>query len=84
VIRQLEFEGLDFDVVLIGGMFDGGPLLIEPMRQTILALAPGARLVRLTVPPVIGAVLLGMEQAGLAALERRETLIDSARTILPG
>jgi N-acetylglucosamine kinase-like BadF-type ATPase len=83
VIRQLEFEGLDFDVVLIGGMFDGGPLLIEPMRQTILALAPGARLLRLTVPPVIGAVVLGMEQAGLPAYERREMLIHSARTILP-
>ena len=79
VIRQLEFEALAFDVVLIGSMFDGGPELIEPMRQTIHALAPGARLVRLTVPPVIGAVLLGMEKAGLAALERRERLILSAR-----
>jgi N-acetylglucosamine kinase-like BadF-type ATPase len=83
VIRQLEFEELAFDVVLIGSMFDGGPMLIEPMRRTIHALAPGARLVRLAVPPVIGAVLLGMEQAGLAALERREALIHSARTFLP-
>jgi N-acetylglucosamine kinase-like BadF-type ATPase len=84
VIRQLEFEELAFDVVLVGSMFDGGPKLIEPMRETIHALAPGARLVRLTVPPVIGAVLLGMEQGGLPALERREALIDSARKILPG
>jgi len=52
-------------VVLIGSMFDGGPALIEPMRQTIHALALRARLVRLTAPPVIGAVLLGMQQAGL-------------------
>jgi N-acetylglucosamine kinase-like BadF-type ATPase len=83
VIRQLEFEELAFEVVLIGSMFDAGPMLIEPMRQTIHALAPGARLVRLTVPPVIGAVLLGMQQAGLAALERREALIHSAHEILP-
>lgn len=83
VVRQLEFEELAFDVVLVGSMFEGGPMLIEPMRQTIHALAPGARLVRLTVPPVIGAVLLGMEQAGLPAPERREALIDSARTFLP-
>jgi N-acetylglucosamine kinase-like BadF-type ATPase len=82
VIRQLEFEGLAFDVVLVGSMFDGGRMLVEPMRETIHALAPGARLLRLTVPPVIGAVLLGMEQVGLAALERRETLIDSARSRL--
>ena len=83
VIRQLEFERLAFDVVLVGSMFDGGPMLIEPMDQTIHALAPGARLVRLTVPAVIGAVVLGMEQAGLAALQRREVLIHSARKILP-
>ena len=65
VIRQLEFEKLTFDVVLIGSMFDGSPLLIEVMRETIHQLAPGARLVRLTVPPVVGAVVLGMEVAGL-------------------
>jgi N-acetylglucosamine kinase-like BadF-type ATPase len=65
VIRQLKFEMLDFDVVLVGSMYDGGPMLTEPMRQTILALAPGARLVRLENLPVTGAVLLGMEAAGI-------------------
>jgi N-acetylglucosamine kinase-like BadF-type ATPase len=64
VIRQLAFEQLDFEVVLIGSMFDGGAMLIEPMRRTIHACASGARLVRLEKPPVIGAVLLGMEAAG--------------------
>jgi N-acetylglucosamine kinase-like BadF-type ATPase len=61
VIRQLGFENLEFDVVMTGSMFDGGAMLIEPMRETIQKLAPGARLVRLRVPPVIGAVMLGME-----------------------
>src|SRR5688500_16895085 len=32
VIRQLEFENLAFDVVMTGSMFDGGRMLIEPMR----------------------------------------------------
>lgn len=64
VIRQLGFESLAFDVVLVGSMFNGGPLLVEPMRQTIEAFAPGARLVRLSAPPVTGAVVLGMEAAG--------------------
>jgi N-acetylglucosamine kinase-like BadF-type ATPase len=77
VIRQLEFEALAFDVVLIGSMFDGGPLLVEPMRRTLHALAPGARLVRLSSPPVIGAILLGMEQAGIDALARRAALVES-------
>ena len=65
VIRQLAFEELEFDVVLIGSMFDGGKLLIEPTRQTIQAYAPGARLVRLMTPPVTGAALLGMEATGI-------------------
>jgi N-acetylglucosamine kinase-like BadF-type ATPase len=64
VIRQLGFESLEFDVVQVGGMFSGGPRLVEPMRETILRIAPGARLVRLSSPPVTGAVLLGMEAAG--------------------
>ncbi|HET9588668.1 MAG TPA: BadF/BadG/BcrA/BcrD ATPase family protein [Anaerolineales bacterium] len=65
VIRQLEFENIAFDVVMTGSMFEGGPRLIEPMQQTILKVAPKARLVRLRVPPVVGAVMLGMEAATL-------------------
>ena len=61
VIRQLEFENLAFDVVMTGSMFEGGPMLIEPMRETIHKLAAKARLVRLRVPPVIGAAMLGLE-----------------------
>ena len=64
VIRQLEFENLAFDVVMTGSMFDGGAKLIDPMRTTIHKLAPQARLVRLSVPPVVGAVILGMEADG--------------------
>ena len=64
VIRQLEFENLAFDVVMTGSMFEGGPMLIEPMRETIHKLAPKARFVRPNVPPVIGAAILGMEAGG--------------------
>ena len=63
VIRQLHFEALEFDVVLLGSMFNGGPTLIDPLRESIAELAPCARLVRLQTLPVVGAVLLGMEQA---------------------
>ena len=78
VIRQLEFENLSFDVVMTGSMFEGGPMLIEPMRATIHKVAPKARLVRLSVPPVIGAVLLGMEAAGWNATpEIRKTMNES-------
>lgn len=78
VIRQLEFEKLTFEVVMIGGMFGAGGLLIESMRDKIHSLAPGAELVRLHVSPVIGSVMIGMEQGGLRPnSEIRQTLINT-------
>ncbi len=78
VVRQLEFENLAFDVVMTGSMFEGGPLLIEPMRAAIHTLAPKARLVRLSVPPVTGAAMLGMEAAGFQVTPAiRKTMKES-------
>ncbi|MCB8976722.1 MAG: ATPase [Ardenticatenaceae bacterium] len=78
VIRQLEFEQETFDVVLSGSLFKGGPLLIDPMWQAIIDFAPQARLVHLTVPPVMGSVILGMAQASVVATAvTRQNLINS-------
>lgn len=85
VIRQLGFEELAFDVVLSGSMFEGGAMLIEPMRSTIQKLAPKSCLVRLKVPPVLGAVLIGMEQGQLpitAAI--RATLAETVHEVKNG
>jgi len=84
VIRQLGFEDLEFKVVQVGSMHNGGWRVFEPMRETIHAVAPGARFVRLIVPPVVGAVLLGLEAAGLDAQALRPALIASTRTFLAG
>jgi N-acetylglucosamine kinase-like BadF-type ATPase len=65
VIRQLDLAEEAFDVVLSGSLYKAGQPLIETMRQTIQAAAPKANLVRLEAPPVVGGVLLGMEQVGL-------------------
>ena len=82
VIRQLEFENLAFDVVLAGSMFEGGSMLIDPMRETIYKLAPQARLVRLRVPPVIGAAILGMEACGVKATPSvRSMMADTVPSI---
>ncbi len=81
VIRQLNFEAIPFDVVMVGSLFKGGSLLVEPMRTAIHALAPQARLVRLNVPPVVGAVLLGMEQAHLETATLRPQLITSTQQL---
>jgi N-acetylglucosamine kinase-like BadF-type ATPase len=84
IIRQLDLANEAFDVVLAGSLFKAGEPLIIPMRETILAEAPQARLVPLTVPPVVGGVLLGMEQAGLETAVVRATLIESTRVLLEG
>ena len=82
VIRQLGLEAQEFEVVLAGSLYDGSPMLAEAMRETIWAVAPGARLVRLTAPPVVGGVLLGMEQAGLRPSRVRARLIASTNALL--
>jgi N-acetylglucosamine kinase-like BadF-type ATPase len=64
VIRQLDFQELDFDVVLVGSMFINDRLLIEPMRKIVQEFSPKSNLVKLNVPPVAGAVLLGVEASG--------------------
>jgi N-acetylglucosamine kinase-like BadF-type ATPase len=81
VIRQLDFQALEFDVVMIGSMFNAGPPLIEPMQANISAFAPGARFVRLSTPPVIGGVLLALEIAGRRTSAVRQQLLSLAETI---
>ncbi len=61
VIRQLALDTAAFDLVLIGGIFNGGELLLHPLEREIRKAAPGVRFTRLTAPPAIGGVLLAME-----------------------
>jgi N-acetylglucosamine kinase-like BadF-type ATPase len=82
VIRQLGFETLDFEVVLTGSLYKGSPLIAETMREIIHPVAPGARLVPLNAPPVVGAVLLAMEGAEVDHIAVRQRLIDETNQIL--
>ena len=78
VIRQLDFENLEFEIALIGSMFKSGESLIAPMRETVHAIASKAKLIRAEVKPVVGAVLLGMEASGLLlTLEQRNQIKKS-------
>lgn len=94
VVRQLDLARETFDLVLIGSLFKGGPLLIDPLLTAVHAEAPGARPVPLTGPPVVGGVVLAMRQAGLdvrdltprllattAELQQRHTTPDQAVTL---
>ncbi len=81
VINQLDLQNEVFDVILIGSLYDGHPLMTESMGATIHRVAPGAKLVRLTVPPVVGGVVLGIQEAGLDARLVRTKLIETTRKL---
>jgi N-acetylglucosamine kinase-like BadF-type ATPase len=82
IIRQLDFQEQAVEVVLSGSFYHGGPLLFPPLEEVVLAEAPRARFVRLTAPPVVGGVLLGMEQAGVPYIEVRRMLLDSTARLV--
>ncbi len=81
VIRQIEIQNQEFEVILVGSMYNGSPILQEEMEKKIKPLAPGAQLKRLHVLPVMGAVILAMESVGLAVTASiRDHLEASLRT----
>jgi N-acetylglucosamine kinase-like BadF-type ATPase len=82
VIRKLKMENMSFEVVMIGSMFNGGAVFIDPFKERILRNSPKAEFIKLSVPPVVGGVLLGVKVAGENPLFIRERLIQSTNHLL--
>jgi N-acetylglucosamine kinase-like BadF-type ATPase len=82
VIQQLELQDQNFDLVLIGSIFKSGEPYLKPFRQTVKSFAAKANLVHLSVPPVVGAVLLAAETIGIKPEDIRETLISTIHGFL--
>ncbi len=83
VIRQLGLEKEPVEVVLIGSLYNGHPLMTEFLQETVRAIAPLAQFVRFEHPPVIGAALLGLEQVlGAQAYCLREMVVATTRKII--
>jgi N-acetylglucosamine kinase-like BadF-type ATPase len=63
LVRRLDLDGLDPDVVLAGGVFrTNDEKFFDSIRARIGTVAPRARLARLATPPVTGAALLGLDR----------------------
>ena len=77
VIRQLDLQTLDLEVILIGSTFNAGEIYLKPFRETILAFAPKAKFIQLNVPPVVGSVLLAAEVIDLDSKPLRNTLLNA-------
>jgi N-acetylglucosamine kinase-like BadF-type ATPase len=60
VIRKLHLEEETVDVATVGGVFSAGELVLHPLREKILAIAPRARLHPPVYPPEIGAIRLAL------------------------
>lgn len=82
MIRQLDIANIAFDVVLSGSIYKGSPLILETMRKIVCEMAPRARFVHLSAPPVTGAVLMGMEQVGLDFMPIRDRIITEGEALL--
>lgn len=62
LIRRLRLARTDLDVVLAGGIFRADDAaFLERLTNGVHRVAPGARLVPLRTPPLLGAALLGLE-----------------------
>jgi N-acetylglucosamine kinase-like BadF-type ATPase len=81
IVRQLGFENEIFEVVLGGSFFNGSPVVAEELAKTVQALAPGARIVRLAAPPVVGGVMLGMLCAHAHTPAARLKLIETFASV---
>ncbi len=82
VARQIEMENEEVEVIQSGSVFEAGEVITKPMRDLVLKHCPKARLLRLDGPPVVGAVILGMEQAGFDGYGVRSALIQSTKGIV--
>jgi N-acetylglucosamine kinase-like BadF-type ATPase len=67
VIKRLGMQDDEFAVLPFGGVFQAGELVLGPLRDTVLEVAPRARLVRPRFEPVVGAALLALDEIGVHA-----------------
>jgi N-acetylglucosamine kinase-like BadF-type ATPase len=75
-IRRLRLTRHPVDVVLGGGILRNDGPFMDRIRGGILAVAPRARIVVLSSPPVVGAALMGLDQLR-ASSEAKERVRDS-------
>ena len=78
-IRQLGLLGQPFEVVLSGNFFKAGEVIIKPLQESVLQLAPYATFHILELPPVCGGALLAMEEDGGVTKEERKEIKNTLK-----
>ena len=75
VAHALGWQRVEFPLVTVGGMFEAGEFVRQPLTKVLHAQGCAARLIPARFPPEVGAALMTARAAGLdpAALVRRLT-----------
>ena len=81
VARQIEMEKEAVEIIQSGSVFEAGKAITQPMAEIVLGHCPRAKLMRLDGPPVVGAVLLGMEQANFDGYGVRDRMTRTAKAV---
>jgi N-acetylglucosamine kinase-like BadF-type ATPase len=81
VARQIGMEDEEVEIILSGSLFGAGTAITEPMERIVLQYCPRARLIRLDGPPVVGAVMVGMERANFDGYAVRDVMVRTAKGV---
>jgi len=79
VARQIGMENEEMEIVQSGSIFEAGNIITNPMRDIILKHCPKAKIIHLDCPPVVGSVLLGMEQSKFDGYAVRDNIVRTAK-----
>ena len=82
VARQIDMQDEEVEIIQSGSVFEAGELITKPMRELVLKHCPKAKLIRLDGPPVVGAVILGIEQTGFDGYAIRPNIIRTAKQLV--
>lgn len=76
VARNLGWAAAPCEVTLTGGLWRAGDVVLTPFRTALTALLSQARIVMPELPPVIGACVLALQQAGIPIDEQTQRNFD--------
>ncbi|MGC8850568.1 MAG: BadF/BadG/BcrA/BcrD ATPase family protein, partial [Candidatus Bathyarchaeia archaeon] len=79
VIRGLRMEDEEFELALVGGVFEATDLVAKPLANRIRSLIPGCRIIKPRFKPAVGAVLMGLRAAGVKV---DDTILKSLKSSL--
>jgi N-acetylglucosamine kinase-like BadF-type ATPase len=82
VARQIEMENNEVEIIQSGSVFNAAEMITDPMRAIVLKYCPRAKLIRLDGPPVVGAVILGMEQVNFDGYAVRDNMVRTAKELV--